>query len=69
MSYCDRAYQTAWWLDDHMVSPEGLLWDNYNGTDCQLQNTTWTCESLDTVPADIEITRVCTLPFMPNLVI
>jgi hypothetical protein len=44
MDYCDRAYQNAWWLDDHMVSPEGLLWDNYNGTDCTLQNNTWTCK-------------------------
>jgi hypothetical protein len=45
MSYCDRAYQNAWWLDNHMVSPSGLLWDNYNGTDCTLQNNTWTCKS------------------------
>jgi hypothetical protein len=57
MSYCDRAYQNALWLDNHMVSPDGLLWDNYNGSDCQLQNTTWTCGRLVALPHAIHADR------------
>lgn len=44
MSYCERSYKNAQWLDNHMVNPEGLLWDNYNGIDCHLQDWTFTCE-------------------------
>lgn len=42
--YCDRAYQTAWWLDNHMVNPEALLWDHYNGKNCELKDWVLTCE-------------------------
>jgi hypothetical protein len=42
--YCDRAYQTAWWLDNHMINPEGLLWDHYNGKNCELKDWVLTCE-------------------------
>ena len=44
MKYCGRAYQTAWWLDNHMVKPDGLLMDHYNAVNCQLKDWTFTCE-------------------------
>lgn len=44
MKYCDRAYQTAWWLDNHMLKPDGLLMDHYNAVNCELKDWTFTCE-------------------------
>jgi len=44
MKYCDRAYESAKWLDDHMVNPEGILMDHYNGKNCELKDWLLTCE-------------------------
>ena len=44
MKYCDRTTETAQWLDNHMVNPEGLLWDHYNGKNCELKDWVLTCK-------------------------
>jgi len=45
-SYCDRAYKSMRWIDDHMLNPaNNLLWDHLNATNCALSDYTFTCES------------------------
>lgn len=43
--YLTRSYLSAQWLDNHMVTPEGLLVDNINGADCKVTDWKFTCES------------------------
>jgi len=68
MKYCDRAYQTAWWLDNHMVNPEGLLWDHYNSKNCELKDWVLTCKLHRQENADWQTTPDYTSLSMPNWV-
>lgn len=69
MKYCDRAYETARWLDDHMVKPDGLLMDHYNAADCGLKDWTFTCEYKSSNTSSRKITPDCALLFALSLVI
>jgi predicted alpha-1,6-mannanase (GH76 family) len=42
--YCETAKISAQWLDNHMVNPEGILMDHYNGKNCELKDWLLTCE-------------------------
>jgi hypothetical protein len=42
--YCETAKISAQWLDNHMVNPEGILMDHYNGKTCELKDWLLTCE-------------------------
>lgn len=66
--YCDRAYQTAWWLDNHMINPEGLLWDHYNGKNCELKDWVLTCELNRFSTLTVKTIPVYISPFTPNWV-
>ena len=45
MSYCDRSYESANWLDRHMKASDGYLVDNINGKDCHVTDWKFTCTS------------------------
>lgn len=44
-SYCDRTLTSLVWLDNHLVSPSGLIWDGITGDACKVTEWTFTCES------------------------
>jgi predicted alpha-1,6-mannanase (GH76 family) len=43
LAYCASAYTSAQWLDNHMVRPDGLLWDGLAAGSCKVTDWTFTC--------------------------
>lgn len=44
MKYCDRSYENVWWLDRHMKSDKGTLWDGIDGQTCKVTDWQFTCQ-------------------------
>lgn len=44
MSYCDKALTSIQWVTNHLVSPDGFVYDNLKAKDCAITKWVFTCE-------------------------